>query len=303
MMLASVLMVFTMGCKDDPETDPIPDPIVEEPAPITAFYGGGIMYKEQDRAEVIQELKSSGLNTIIVWTIHILENGDLNFNAEFPLVQNGVYVGDNHHPNFSSDMAALKASPTSITRIEFGLASAGSQSFNFVKDYYLDEGFGEGTTLYKNFKALQDAIPEIDAFNNDDEVTYHATSAIAFTKMLAKMGFKNAIVPYTQKAFWKQLVEEVNEEYPGNIDRNYLQCYAGGGGNDPCSSTWDFGIDMIPGLWGGPQGITPAQVSTQMATWRNSCEDHIKGGFLWDYEKFALDPIVTDYVEALEPAE
>ena len=38
----------------------------------------------------INELKNSGFNTVIVWTIHIESNGDLGFNGEFPLVQNGT---------------------------------------------------------------------------------------------------------------------------------------------------------------------------------------------------------------------
>jgi hypothetical protein len=302
-----VLSLFS--CKDDCPAVPEPVTVVQKDTalvdkevpkgPVTAFYGGGIMYKEQNRAAVIEELKSSGLNTIIVWTIHIEENGDLGFNGEFDLVKDGVYVGDDTHPSFRSDIQNLKIAPTSINRVEFGLAAAGSGTFNNVRAFMGTEGFGEGTTLYKNFKALQEAIPEIDAFNNDDEVTYHAESAIAFTKMLAKMGYKNAIVPYRENAFWKQLVEEVNAEYPGNIDRNYLQCYAGGGRNNPCSSEWDFGIDMIPGLWGGPSGISPSAVIDQMDAWRESCD--IEGGFLWDYEKFALDGDTRLYVRALQP--
>ena len=265
---------------------------------ITAFYGGGIMYKEDHRAAVIEELKNAGLETIIVWTIHINEKGDLNFNAEFPLVENGQYIGAATHPNFAADMANLKTAPTSINRIEFGLAAAGSGTFNHVKTFYETEGFGPGTTLYKNFKALQEAIPQIDAFNNDDEVTYDAESAIAFTKMLAGMGFKNAIVPYERQAFWKALVDGVNAEFPENIDRNYLQCYAGGSRNNPCSNSWDFGIPMIPGLWGGPNGIPAESVAEQMQKWQDQCS--IAGGFIWDYEKFALTPEVKKYVEALE---
>jgi hypothetical protein len=266
--------------------------------PITAFYGGGIMYKEKNREAVIDELRKSGLSTIIVWTIHIMENGDLNFNAEFPVVKDGVYVGDETHPNFVADIALLKTSPTSINRVEFGLASAGSGTFNHVKSFYESEGLGPGTTLYKNFKALQEAIPGIDAFNNDDEVTYHVESAVAFTKMLAEMGFKNAIVPYKNKSFWKSLVEKVNAVYPGNIDRNYLQCYAGGRFNDPCSSSWDFGIEMIPGLWGGPNGIPAEKVADRMADWYQGC--NITGGFIWDYEKFALTPDVIKYIKSIQ---
>ena len=289
------------SCANKPHSgDPSNDPASEEVKMITAFYGGGIMYKENDREAVIDELRKSGLSTIIVWTIHIMENGDLNFNAEFPIVKNGAYVGDEIHPNFANDMALLKTSPTSINRIEFGLASAGSATFNHVKSFYESEGVGPGSTLYENFMALKEAIPEIDAFNNDDEVTYHVESAVAFTKMLAGMGFKNAIVPYKNKEFWKSLVDEVNAAYPGNIDRNYLQCYAGGRFNDPCSATWDFGIKMIPGLWGGPNGISAEKIAERMTVWYGKCQ--IEGGFIWDYEKYALTPEVSKYIKAIQNA-
>lgn len=285
-----------MGCRSDGKTAEGASPTGENA--ISAFYGGGIMYKEKNRHGVIEELKNSGLSTIIVWTIHISENGDLNFNAEFPLVENGVYVGDKTHPNFANDMANLKTSPTSIRRLEFGLAAAGSESFNHVKEFYKTEKFDPGSTLYKNFMALKMAIPAIDAFNNDDEVTYDVESAVAFTKMLAKMGFKNAIVPYKNKDFWKSLVDEVNKEYPQNIDRNYLQCYAGGRWNDPCSDSWDFGIKMVPGLWGGPNGISAEDVAEELSDWKKDC--YIEGGFIWDYEKFALTPDVKKYIKAIK---
>jgi hypothetical protein len=288
-----VIVLFSYSIKKYPENNE-----TNKDNLITAFYGGGIMYKEQNRAAVVDELRKSGLNTIIVWTIHINEKGDLNFNAEFPLVVDGKYVGDKTHPNFASDIAMLKTIPTGIERIEFGLAAAGSGTFDHIKTFHVTEGFGTGTTIYENFKALQEAIPEIDAFNNDDEVTFHVESAVDFTKMLAKMGYKNAIVPYNHKDFWKSLVEEVNAEYPGNIDRNYLQCYAGGKWNNPCSPSWDFGIAMIPGLWGGPNGLPANEVAEKMTDWYKECA--IAGGFLWDYENFALSPSVKKHLFALK---
>jgi len=202
----------------------------------SAIYAGGAVYRGRDYA--IDELRNSGYTTLIIWTIHIENNGDLGFNGEFPLVKNGVYVGNDTYPNFPADIVRLKTAPTSINRVEFGLASAGSGTFNSVRNFYNSEGFGPGTTLYKNFAALKAAVPGIDAFNNDDEVTYHAPSAVAFTKMIASLGFKNAIVPYNNSNFWRTLVSEVNASYPGNVDRNYLQCYAGGSSNNPCSSVW-----------------------------------------------------------------
>ncbi|WP_099098836.1 T9SS type A sorting domain-containing protein [Tenacibaculum agarivorans] len=263
----------------------------------SAVYGGGPIYNNSNS---IQELKSSGFTTVIIWTIHIEQNGDLGFNGEFPLVQNGVYVGNNTHPDFPDRVRQLKEAPTSITRVEFGLSAAGSGTFDAVKRFYETEGVGPQSTLYKNFLVLKNAIPGIDAFNNDDEVTYDAPSAIAFTKMLAGLGYKNAIVPYRRSDFWKALVEGVNAEFPNNIDRNYLQCYAGGSFNNPCSSTWDFGIPVYPGLWGGSGRTSPAGVESRMNNWQDQCG--ITGGFMWIYDDFDNSPQVAQYANAINNA-
>ncbi len=264
----------------------------------SAIYAGGPIYNNRNSS--INELRNSGYTTVIVWTIHIEANGDLGFNGEFPLVKNGVYVGGQSYPNFPNDVARLKVAPTSINRVEFGLSSAGSGTFTAVRNFYNSEGFGPGTTLYKNFAALKAAIPAIDAFNNDDESTYHVASAVAFTKMLAGLGFKNAIVPYTRSSFWSALVSQVNATYPGNIDRNYLQCYAGGGGNNPCSSSWDFGIPVYPGLWGGSGQSSVGAVESRMNTWQNSCG--ITGGFMWIYDDFDNSSAVAAYAAAINNA-
>ncbi len=264
----------------------------------SAIYAGGPVYRE--RSYSISELKNSGFTTVIVWTIHIESNGDLGFNGEFPLVQNGVYVGNNYYPDFPSDIANLKSGSTTVNRVEFGLSGAGSGTFDAVRNFYNSEGFGPGTTLYQNFQALKNAIPAIDAINNDDESTYHVASAVAFTKMLAGLGFKNAIVPYTNSGFWSSLVSQVNTAYPGNIDRNYIQCYAGGSFNNPCSSTWDFGIPVIPGMWGGSGQSTPTQVENQMNAWQNDCG--ITGGFMWLYDEFDNSPQVSQYASAINTA-
>ena len=261
----------------------------------SAIYAGGPVYNEREYA--IDELRNSGFKTVIVWTIHLNDEGDLKFNGDFPLVEDGEYIGNQMHPDFPADILRLKEEPTFIDRVEFGLSSAGSGTFDAVKDFYESEGLGPGSTIYENFKALRDAVPGIDAFNNDDESTYDSPSAIAFTKMLAALGYKNAIVPYQNTTFWSTLVQSVNEEFPGNIDRNYLQCYAGGAFNDPCSASWDFGIPVYPGLWGGTGRDTPGTVENRMNGWKNECG--ISGGFMWVYDDFDNSPRVAAYASAL----
>ena len=129
------------------------------------------------------------MNFVVIWTIHIMENGDLNFNKEFPAVSNGVYIGDDMYPEFRNDMAALKTQPTSINRLEVGVGAASSASFDLIQDFYEGEGFGPGTTMYENWKALKDSIPEIDAINFNDESNYDTPSLTAFSIMLFDLGY------------------------------------------------------------------------------------------------------------------
>ena len=98
----------------------------------SGVYGGGPVYLERNYS--INELKASGFTNIVVWTIHIESDGRFNFNAEFPLVENGAYVGDLLHPNFKSDIASLKTGGSLINRVEFGLSGYGSSTFTNVRD-------------------------------------------------------------------------------------------------------------------------------------------------------------------------
>jgi hypothetical protein len=85
-------------------------------------YGGGPFYYSRD--VTIPEIRQTGFTWICIWTIHVMNtDGDLNFNAEFPLVEDGVYIGNSSYPNFDEDVATIKTDPTSVEWIEFGLSA------------------------------------------------------------------------------------------------------------------------------------------------------------------------------------
>ncbi|MFA8343506.1 MAG: T9SS type A sorting domain-containing protein, partial [Rhodothermaceae bacterium] len=244
---------------------------------MSGILGGGPIYK--NRTTSISELKSSGFTMVEVWTIHVEANGDMGFNAEFDLIKNGQYIGDQTYPHFKSDIASLKQQPTSITKVNFGLSAWASQTFNNIRDLVASQGTGPTSILYKNFKALKDNFPDVDAINFDDEVTYHLSSATQFAVMLADLGFKISICPYTQKTFWTSLVNDVNSQRPGTIDAVFLQCYAGGSGNSPCS--WTFpGIPTYPGLH---NNSGTSSVANSLTNWKNQC--NIEGGWIWLYDQ------------------
>ncbi len=259
----------------------------------SAIYGGGPIY--QNRSYAINELKNSGFTHIVVWTIHIDASGNFNFNGEFPLCTNGAYVGNSMYPNFAGDMSALKTGTTSIKRIEFCLSAWGSSTFDNIKNLIASQGTGSGSMLYKNFQALKNAIPVVDAIGFDDESTYDVNSSTSLAVMLGGLGFKVTLVPYTAASYWTGVATNTNNQRPGTVDRIDLQCYAGGAGNDPCN--WNFGgIPVYAGLW--DQEKTTAQVQSQLTTWKNSCA--IKGGFIWLYDDIDNSAATAQYATAIK---
>lgn len=261
---------------------------------VSAVYGGGPFYLTPSIS--IPELRSSGFTTAVIWTIHVDTAGNFNYNAEFPIVANGQYIGHNLHPDFSGNVALLKTQPTSIRRVEAGLSAYGSSTFLNIKNLITAYGTGATTNLYKNFKALKDSIPEIDAINFDDESTYDVTTSVQLAVMLADLGYKVALCPYTNATYWKNVASQTNTQRPGTVDAVFLQCYDGGSGNNPCSTTWNFnGIPVYPGLWDA--NYTPSGVQTKMTGWKNQC--NITGGFMWLYDDFKNTPKTQQYAGAI----
>ncbi|THU40581.1 T9SS type A sorting domain-containing protein [Niastella caeni] len=253
--------------------------IVQSALANSGIYAGGPVYK--NRSYSISELKGSGYTCVVVWTIHIDAGGNFNFNAEFPLVQNGTYVGAGSYPNFASDIASLKSAPTTINRLEFCLSAWGSSTFANIRNLINAQGTGATSILYRNFQALKCTFPAVDAIGFDDESTYDVSSATALAVMLGGLGFKVSLVPYTAASFWTSVAANTNNQRPGTVDRVDLQCYAGGAGNNPCN--WNFGnIPVYAGLW--DQEKTTSQVQSQLTTWRNNCG--VDGGFMWLYDDF-----------------
>ena len=246
-------------------------------AAISGIFGGGPFYN--NATNNINEVKNSGFTEVIVWNIQVRTNGDLNFNGEFPLCSNGSYVGGSTHPDFAGNMATLKTG--SVTKVTFSIGSSNVGDFQDIRDIINAQGTGSTSILYKNFLALKKAVPALDAIDLDDENCYDTSSMVKFCVMLSDLGYSVALDPYQNSAFWTGVASQVNSQRPGAIDAIHLQCYDGGGGNNPCS--WNFnGIPVYPGMW--TNGNSPATVQNQMTSWKNQCG--IKGGWMWLYDSF-----------------
>ena len=211
----------------------------------TGIFGGGPFYK--NATNNITEIKNSGFTEAIVWSVEVGSTGDLNFNGEFPLTSNGVYVGDQTHPDFAANMAALKQG--TVKRITFSIGSSNFGDWQDITNLVKTQGTGPGSILYKDFQALKAAIPALDAIDFDDENSFNSSTTIAFAVMLGRLGYHVMPDAFDDSSYWTNVVSQINSQFPGTVDGVHLQAYAGGSGNNPCAG-WNFGtVPVFPGLW------------------------------------------------------
>lgn len=264
------------------------------PQGFTGVFGGGPLYITSKGAPAnITELQNSGFTEVIVWSVEVKPNGDLNLNGEFPLTSNGVYVGGQTYPDFASDMARLKQGK--VRRVTFSIGSSNVGDWQDITALVRSQGTGPDSILYKTFAALKAAIPAIDAIDFDDENSFDLPTTVKFGVMLGKLGYHVMPDPYFNAAYWTQVVSKINAKRPGTVDGVHLQTYAGGSGNSPCQG-WDFGsVPVFPYVW--DRDKTPNQTYQQMDAWHTECG--IVGGGLWLYDDFVGTGEAAQYAKAV----
>lgn len=253
----------------------------------------------------MNDLRASGFTTVILWTIHVnASTGDLILNDQ-KVASNGAYVGNATWPG---QLATLKQAPTSVRRIEVGIGSWGVNDFQSIKTLMASQGTNTNSILFRNFRALKTATGA-DAINLDDEMLYDIASTVKFCLMCASMGYKVSLCPYTNPNFWSGCMTQINSQLPGTVDAVFLQCYAGGAGNDPASWNSTFGgFKVFPGMWcrhgsACAEGDNPATVASSMAAWKRTAG--VNGGFLWLYDDMrscTSEGTTADYARAINSA-
>lgn len=258
--------------------------------------GGGPVYKHIPKN--IEELKNSGFNELIVWSVEVGNTGDLNLNAEFPLTSEGAYIGNETYPDFPADLTKIKGGR--VKRVTLSIGSSNYGDWENIKALVDSQGTGPDSILYKDFAALKAALP-LDAIDFDDENSYDSASTIKFAVMLGKLGYKVTMDPYTNSNYWTSVVSQINKKRAGTVDGIHLQTYAGGEGNSPCSASWNFGtVPVYPGVSdqpSAPPDLTPAEAKTAMKNWHTQCG--ITGGWLWIFDQIAGTNLVRKYARAI----
>jgi hypothetical protein len=239
-------------------------------AAYTALYGSdGNDFYTFTGSSAVNGLTSSGWNGLILFATSVQSNGDITYSGN-TLVSGGNYVGN---ANWGANVYALKTPPTTVYRYEVCIGGWGDASFTNIKNLIASQGTGSGSILYKNFQALKNAVPGIDAINYDDEEAYDVNSATSFGQMLNNLGYKVSLAPYMNQSYWTQLKSNLGS----GCDIVYLQCYSGGAGNDPGSwdSAFGNGFHVMP-------GIESNSHDSGQADWLNwAIYAHSTGGFYW----------------------
>ncbi len=253
----------------------------------SAIYACG--HIRRNRTEAYDNLRNSGYTTAIIFNVTVEEDGTLTTDYDWKnqrpaetggiICRDGEYVFGEVQPQYVSDVQSLLKQPTSISRLEFCIGGWGNGSYSNIRKLVERDGTGPETILYRNFKALKEAIPEVVAINNDQEQDYNVEAATAFHRMMAEIGYKTTIAPYTNKTFWQTLVANLNET-PGTCDIVYLQTYGGGSGNNPASWKVFGDIPMYVGF-DCESSSSRTTMERKFKNWKENAD--VQGGFLWNY--------------------
>ena len=247
---------------------------------VSGIYAGG--HIRRGRPGTITKLRNSGFTYLILFNVNVESDGTLTTDGE-TICKDGEYVFGQTQPYYQQDIKNLKTDPTSITRIEICIGGWGNGSYGNIKNLVNSQGTGSTSILYKNFKALKEAVPEIDAVNNDQEQDYDVTTAAKFHVMMFNLGYKTTFAPYTYMSYWQSLNNEIRKTKPKAVDRIMVQCYDGGAGNLNNVGSWTFtGVkERHPGLLDYSNDWSVERNLAQFQSWKD--QGVATGGFVWLY--------------------
>ena len=253
---------------------------------VSGVYVGGHIRRE--RPKTITNLRNSGFTYALLFNVHVDADGTLMTDGE-TICKDGKYVFQKTQPNYQQDIKDLKTPPTSIQRIEIVIGGWGNDSYDHIRDLINKNGTGASTILYKNFKALKEAVPEIDAVNNDDEHCYDLETGAKFHIMMHTLGYNTTLAPYTNKSYWQSLCAKIRTTRPKAVDRVMVQCYDGGAGNLNQVGSWTFngvterhaGLLYYSNDWSVDKNIE------QFKKWKD--DGVATGGFVWVYNSEEWD--------------
>lgn len=240
-------------------------------------------FADQGGAAYVEQLKKSGFNTVILALAHPHPQADIYY-GDTLIIHKAAYVGPAGWPEL---VASLLKGPTTVNRVLLSIGGAGVGDFGNIASLIKQHGTGPETDLYRNFQALKTLFPAVTCVDLDDEEALDASVIVQFSLMLGRIGLKTTFCPYYDSSFWVDCLQQIEQAAPGQVVGFNLQCYSGGGGNEPAH--WIAAIrqvmgDSFPAAFVTPglsTAQTPDAIREQFEAWRSS---GINSGFLWTYE-------------------
>ena len=261
-------------------------------------YGEGILYPP-NLQKYTSTIQNAGWDTILIGLYHISVSGEIGFNDEQIISKEKGYFGDQ---DWAPQLTALLTGGNVKTLIaSFGGGGVGD--FNNIKNIYNSNNQSfSGTNLESNFKTLKKVFPMIGIIDMDCEDEYDQASFVPFCQMLIEIGFEITFCPYSfsEIGFWTGSLAALEKSNPGKVLRFNLQCYDGGGSNNP--KDWAIAIQKaIPTfntdgfIWAGDWsrnynkdsarwvGNCPPVMQKHLASFKG--EASIGGAFLWTIDQ------------------
>ncbi|HVZ41570.1 MAG TPA: hypothetical protein VHI13_19975 [Candidatus Kapabacteria bacterium] len=277
------------------------------------LYGSGLFGRNLPAANQTQLLaiQNSGFTTVILWSLHVWNNGDLVYNNSV-IATNGEFV---NQYSYLPDLINQMKTGGTVTKVLISIGSGGASDFAAIQTL-LSTPDGE-RILQKNFGALVTALP-IDGFDFDLEeapLCNFTTTVVNLALMLNNLfGMEITFCPYynppcgPNQTFWENCLAQIYQRNNNTqiVSWYNLQCYAGGSSNNPI--TWvqtiqnypqPLGIAnpaafVIPGYWCANPGTNcaalqmngvycPSGLQQQFNTLAHGGGDPgIDGGFIWN---------------------
>lgn len=208
----------------------------------------------------LDSLISAGYSTVLPWSVHVQQNGDLTLNDTY-FVFNGRYQ-EARPMCLPGKVAQLKNAGVEVL---FSVGAGGTSDFTNIARLLGPGVPGPDNVLYRNFRALLTAVRnaggDIAGIDFDNEDNMDAGVMITFGRMLSEVGYAHvtlcpAFLSYL--GVWKETLATLNETVrPDFVNAVHVQCYAGGSGNQGQLQQWQDMIaranptptcDLIPGL-------------------------------------------------------
>jgi hypothetical protein len=270
------------------------------------YWSGTMLDSDSSVDPQIVQTYQSGITTVLLWSLHVTDDGSLAWNNGPPkgyyLVQNSQFDPSGVFTKLATRLNTLLTSGT-VTKVFFSIGAGGTSDFTNIENLLRTSNGTE--TLTTNFQALVAALNVggnqlITGFDFDDEDNFDVATILTFTSLLSQKC--NAIItycPYNPSAygsFWESCLERVYQAH-GKQLVSWMNAQAYSGGSPGDITQWvqliqqnqsKNGVSnpnafIVPGLaamnnQGDGPGLCPPQFCSQFSQWQGI----VPGGFIWN---------------------